>query len=50
MENGKKYNKMKKYNKSNNPLTWNWSAIITWAVIGFIAYNIFEFLYRIIFV
>ncbi len=48
MENGKKYNKMKKYNKSNNPLDWNWTAIITWAVISTIAYNIFSFLYSLV--
>jgi len=28
----------------------NWTAIITWSVIGFIAYNIFKFLYKILFV
>ena len=29
---------------SPNPLKWNWTAIITWAVIGFIAFNIFKYL------
>jgi hypothetical protein len=39
---------MKKYNKSNNPLTWNWPAIIVWAVIATVAFNIFKFLYSVI--
>jgi hypothetical protein len=39
---------MKKYNKSNNPLAWNWTAIIAWSVIGYIAYNIFKFLLSVI--
>ena len=39
---------MKKYNKSNNPLTWNWTAIITWAVIFIVAFNIFKLFYSLI--
>jgi hypothetical protein len=34
---------------SPNPLKWNWTAIITWAVIGFIAYRILKGLYNLIF-
>jgi hypothetical protein len=33
---------------SFNPKNWNWTAIITWTVIGFIAYNIFKFLINLI--
>ena len=39
---------MRKQNKSNNPLTWNWTAIIVWSVILYIAYNIFRGLYHLI--
>jgi len=39
---------MKKYNKSNNPLTWNWPAIIVWAGIFTIAYYIFKFVFSLI--
>lgn len=34
---------------SGNPLKWNWTAIITWTVIGIVAYNIFKALYNLIF-
>jgi gentisate 1,2-dioxygenase len=33
---------------SFNPLKWNWTAIITWTVIGFISYNIFKFIINLI--
>jgi hypothetical protein len=33
---------------SFNPKNWNWIAIITWTVIGFITYNIFKFLINLI--
>ena len=29
---------------SFNPLKWNWTFIVTWSVLGFVAYNIFKFL------
>jgi len=35
-------------NTSNNPLTWNWTAIIVWSLIIFVAYNIFSGLYHLI--
>jgi hypothetical protein len=38
-----------KQNTSNNPLTWNWTAIIAWSLILFVAYNIFRGLYHLIF-
>jgi hypothetical protein len=34
---------------SSNPKNWNWTAIITWAVIGIIAYIIFKTIYNLIF-
>ena len=34
---------MKKINPSNNPLKWNWVAIITWAVLCFIGWQIGKF-------
>jgi hypothetical protein len=34
---------------SFNPFKWNWTAIITWSAIGFIAYRIFKALYNLIF-
>jgi hypothetical protein len=34
---------------SFNPLKWNWTFIITWSVLGFVAYNIFKFLINLIF-
>ena len=34
---------------SSNPLKWNWTAIITWTVIGVIAFHIFVELYKFIF-
>jgi len=33
---------------SFNPLKWNWTAIITWAIMGFIAFNIFKYLFSLI--
>jgi hypothetical protein len=33
---------------SFNPKNWNWTAIIIWLLIGFIAYNIFKFLINLI--
>lgn len=38
----------RKQNTSNNPLTWNWTAIIVWSIILFVAYNIFCGLYHLI--
>ncbi len=37
-----------KQNTSNNPLTWNWTAILVWSLILFVAYNIFSGLYHLI--
>jgi hypothetical protein len=37
-----------KQNTSNNPLTWNWTAIIVWSILLYIAYNIFRGLYHLI--
>lgn len=33
---------------SPNPKNWNWTAIIAWAVIGTVAYSIFNFLFNLI--
>ena len=38
-----------KQNTSNNPLTWNWTVIVTWTLLLFVAYNIFSGLYHLIF-
>ena len=33
---------------SFNPFKWNWTAIIAWAIIGVIAFNIFKHLFNLI--
>lgn len=30
---------------SPNPLKWNWTAIIAWAVIGIVVYNLVTFIF-----
>lgn len=34
---------------STNPKNWNWTAIITWSVIGIIAYQLIKIIYNLIF-
>ena len=34
---------------SGNPKNWNWTAIITWAILSYIGFNIGEFLINLIF-
>jgi len=34
---------------SPNPNNWNWTAIITWTVIAYLAFNVFRAIYTIIF-
>lgn len=39
---GVKETKIQQPKPSFNPLKWNWTAIITWTVIGIITYSIFK--------
>lgn len=40
--------KPKQPKPSFNPLKWNWTAIVTWTVIGVITFNLFKYLFNLI--
>ncbi len=42
---GIKSEKPQQPKSSPNPLKWNWTAIIAWAVIGIVVYNLATFIF-----
>ncbi len=38
---------MKKIKPSRNPLNWNWTAIITWAILCYVGWQICKFIVKL---